>query len=317
MLTIRQLEVFERIAQSGSLTQAATSLNIAQPALSRMVRQIEADLGTTLLYRTGRGVSLTQAGYRFLDHGVEILKQLRQMRLELEELGSTLQGTATVAMPTGVGRVVMVPLVTQFKELFPLARIRVIELFTGDIAAQLASGQVDVAAVYSHSGASGINHDPIVVEDLHLVGMADSPAVQAPDIPLEEAVQHPLILPTRSEGVRGLFDRKTATANLEPNIYLEVDATVSLLDLVRKRLGYALFPYCVVHQEVENGELRAARVVEPCLRRTLMVATSTSRPLSPTAREAARLLRSSILELAPLGRWQKCDEQNKDMADAS
>ena len=314
MLTIRQLEVFERIAQTGSLTQAATSLNIAQPALSRMVRQIEADLGTTLLYRTGRGVSLTQAGYRFLDRGVEILKQLRQMRLELEELGSTLQGTATVAMPTGVGRVVMVPLVTRFKELFPQARIRVIELFTGDIAEQLASGRVDVAAVYNQSRTNGVNHDRVAFEDLHLVGMGDSEAVQAADIPLRDAVGYPLILPTRSEGVRGLLDRETANAGLEPNIFLEVDATVSLLDLVRKRLGYALFPFCVVHQEIESGELRAARIVVPFLRRTLMVTASTNRPLSPTAREAARLLRSVILELAPLGRWSKSEEKGADFA---
>ena len=68
-MNLQQIETFVCVAETGSFSKAAMLLDIAQPALSRQVRALEAELRETLLIRTGRGVTLTDAGRRLLEHG--------------------------------------------------------------------------------------------------------------------------------------------------------------------------------------------------------------------------------------------------------
>ncbi len=79
-MNLRQLESFVRVAELGSFSKAARLVGIAQPALSRQVRLLETDLRESLLLRNGRGVSLTPAGRRLFEHGVQILQQVTQAR---------------------------------------------------------------------------------------------------------------------------------------------------------------------------------------------------------------------------------------------
>ncbi len=305
MFTLHQMSAFECVARSGSLTQAAATLGVSQPALSRTIRLLEAELGVQLLFRTGRGVELTEGGQVFLDFCRETLDNVRAVRLKLEELSTTLQGSARIAMPTGIASMTMAPFVTRFNELFPVARIHVSEAFTGDIVRRLSTGAVDVGVIYTGPASQAISRENVLGEDIYLVGPPDAAAVQVSEIGLHEVLKLPLILPTRQEGVRGLLDRAISDLGQQANVVIELDATVSLLDLIRQEKGYGLFPYCVVKQEVESGALQASRIVDPCLTRDIAIATTSVRPLSPVARQAASLLRASLLKEAKSARWSR------------
>ena len=84
-MDLKQIESFVRVAEMGGFTRAAAVLGIAQPLLSRNVRQLEVELHQTFLLRNGRGVTLTEAGRVLLEHGRGILHQVALAR---EELGS-------------------------------------------------------------------------------------------------------------------------------------------------------------------------------------------------------------------------------------
>ncbi|MGS0755628.1 LysR family transcriptional regulator [Roseateles sp. GG27B] len=77
-MDLKQLEYFINVAEHGSFSKAALVLQIAQPALSRQVRALEIELRETLLLRNGRGVALTEAGQRLMEHGRAILQLVEQ-----------------------------------------------------------------------------------------------------------------------------------------------------------------------------------------------------------------------------------------------
>ena len=84
-MDLKQLEYFRHVAELGSFTRAATFLSVVQPALSRQVRQLEIELGQNLFERNGRGVVLTDAGTRLLEHTRGILTQIGRARQDLED----------------------------------------------------------------------------------------------------------------------------------------------------------------------------------------------------------------------------------------
>ncbi len=126
-MELKQLEYFRHVAELGSFTRAAAFLSVVQPALSRQVRQLESELGHTLFERNGRGVVLTDAGSRLLEHTRGILTQLGRARQELEDQRNGDSGHFALGLPPSLGRSVTVPLVKAFGQRLPNARLATVE----------------------------------------------------------------------------------------------------------------------------------------------------------------------------------------------
>src|SRR6202790_2017718 len=103
-MDLKQLEYFRHVAELGSFTRAASFLSVVQPALSRQVRQLEVELGQNLFERNGRGVALTDAGARLLEHTRGILLQVSRARQELEDQKSGDSGHFVLGLPPSLGR---------------------------------------------------------------------------------------------------------------------------------------------------------------------------------------------------------------------
>ena len=101
-MNLKQIEYFVRVAEFGSFTRAAEVLDVAQPALSRQVRQLEVDLRENLLVRTGRGVQLTEAGKLLLEHGQGLLRQLAAPHDVGSGAGGAIRGRVVVGLLRGL-----------------------------------------------------------------------------------------------------------------------------------------------------------------------------------------------------------------------
>lgn len=99
----KQLEIFVKVAELGSLSKAARVLGRVQPILSRQIRELEANLDATLFHRTGRGLVLTDTGHRLYDRAVIVLSEMGEAEREIRNLGRALITHATIAMPTTKG----------------------------------------------------------------------------------------------------------------------------------------------------------------------------------------------------------------------
>ena len=299
------VSLFLAVAEAGTLSRAAIALSVTQPVLTRQIRALEQELGVDLFYRNGRGVVLTDGGRLLQQHAAEVIGAVGRARAELAALQASPGGKLVIGVPPSVGTVLTLPLVRKIKAEFPSVALRVIEGFSGHVLEWLANGRIDVAILYNAPKHSGLATEPLVEDELFLLGPASDPAgVGAGPLPALRLAELPMILPSRPHGLRLLIDQVMAEQGLAAKVELEMEAMPSALVLVEAGLGYTILPYASVHQQVESGRIRCWPIMEPTITRMLLLATSPQRPMTTTMRMLIRLVRAEMRDLAANGPWR-------------
>ncbi|MDP3670996.1 MAG: LysR substrate-binding domain-containing protein [Telluria sp.] len=295
-MELKQLRYFIHVAELGSVTRAATILSVPQPAISREIRQLEVELRQTLLVRTGRGVSTTEAGKLLLAHAQGILEQVERAREELDETKGAAVGQIAIGITPSVGLSLTVPLVGAFRERFPKARLKIISGMSAHIVEWLSTGRLDVGLVYNPVPNPEIETVPLVEDQLYLIGPARPGGQEAQQgIPLAELPNYPLIIPSRPHSVRMYVETRMANEGLKMNVAWEVDGIPSILDMVRQNFGYAVLPLLALRADARHETLSANPIVAPTMATILTIATSSRRLMPPLVRATCDLLK----ELAP------------------
>ena len=138
---LQELAVFVRAAESGSFSRAGRELGLSQPSVSRIIGELEARLGVTLLLRTTRRIAVTDAGALFLDRAREILAEIEDAEDAARGLDS-LRGTIRLAIPVVYGTREIIPRLPKFLAAHPLLRV---ELSVADERQDLIAEGADVA----------------------------------------------------------------------------------------------------------------------------------------------------------------------------
>ncbi|GAA4341376.1 LysR substrate-binding domain-containing protein [Pigmentiphaga soli] len=303
-MELKQLEYFLAIVETGAFSRAALKLSVGQPVLSRQIRALELELGADLYHRTGRGIVLTEAGKMLAEHAQAMAERSAVIKSEFRALGSALIGRVAIGMPPSVGAVLTTPLVARFHHEYPQVSLGVTEGFSGHVLEWLIDARIDVAILYNAPRISTLAADPLVTDELILLGpVADPAGAGNGQVEAERLSRIPLILPSRPHGLRVVVDECLMKAGIRPNIQVEIDAMPSTLMLVERGVAYTILSYSCVHHLVQAGRIRYWPIVEPTLTRTMVLATSTQRPVTKAARVLARMARTQIQLMVDQGRW--------------
>jgi LysR family nitrogen assimilation transcriptional regulator len=302
MFDLKQLQLFTAVAEFGSFSRAAVALSVSQPVISRQIKALEEELGVSLLYRNGRGIVLTEAGKLLESYASAILEQASRATTELAAMRSNPRGTIVLGMPPSVGIVLTAPLVKHFREEFPQVTMRVVEGFSGHLLEWLVMGKIDVAVLYNAPRMNNLLAEPILRDELFLLGAGDDAGTLGSG-PVDASVVAtlPMILPARPHGLRLLLDQVLGQAGIEPRIDLEVEAMPSTLRLVEGGMGYTILSYSSVHHLVAEGRIRYWRIKNPSIERELLLATSSQRPTTTAIRALTALIRAEVRALRKQG----------------
>jgi len=302
-MNLRQLEYFVRVAELGSFSKAAVVLGVAQPALSRQVRLLETDLRQALLLRTGRGVTLTEAGKRLFEHSVGILQLVERAREDIEASRDEPLGRVVVGLPPSMGRMLAAELVELFRERLPRARLAIVEGLSAHIAEWIATGRVDVGLLHNPEAGGAIETIPVLEEELCLVG----PVTQRSrgPVPFAQLWRHPLIIPERSHAIRKLLEAQAALSGVKLDIAWEVSSVPAILDLVRRGHGYAVLARSALGSPSAARDFVVRPLTEPRLTSMLSLAVSASKPATPLMKRTLALLRELVLAHAPRARRRR------------
>jgi LysR family nitrogen assimilation transcriptional regulator len=295
-MELKQLEYFRHVAELGSFTRAATFLSVVQPVLSRQVRQLEVELGQTLFERNGRGVILTDAGSRLLEHTRGILTQVGRARQELDEQRNGDSGHLTLGLPPTLGRSMTVPLVKAFARQLPNARLATVEGLSAYILEWLNNGRVDCALVYNAPASPSVDLQPLLDEQLFFIAPLPLPAERkkSKSVPLAELGNYPLIIPSRPHAMRMSVENALAAVGVTIKVAHEIECIPAIIDLVRQRHGYAVLPLNAVKSTPWAAEVLVKPVLAPTLKTSLSIATSAQRPKSPLLRKAMDVVRDIV-----------------------
>ncbi len=303
-MDLRQLRTFREIAEAGSLSRAADRLRIAQPALSRQIRLLEAEAGLPLFTRHGRGMALTDAGRELLARVAGPMRQLERAVVEVRALAGTIAGQVALGMMPTVAAVLAGPLARRVAERHPEVSLRVVEGYTGHLIEWLQRGATDATLLYGPATDFHLRARDLFVEGLVLAGPAGSGLSPDQPVTLAAAARLPLVLPSRPHGLRAIVEGAAARARVPLNLRHEADSFLVLKDLVVCGLGFAILPRSSIRREEAEGRMLVAPLVRPAIRRQVVLAQPPDRAPGRATQAVLDLLVEEVAARARDGDWQ-------------
>src|SRR5215469_3916220 len=205
-MEIHQLEYLVAVAEEANFTRAAKRVHISQSGVSAQIRQLEHDLGATLIDRSGRTATLTQAGEVAVKGAREILASAAALRQAVQEVTGLLSGRLTVGMVTACTITALCDALAAFHRAYPRVAITLVEDNSASLVEQLRAAVLDLALICS-AGESppGLDAHPIVSERLAAAAAKDHPLSERARLTLGDLAGLPLICMPAGTGIRTVF----------------------------------------------------------------------------------------------------------------
>jgi LysR family nitrogen assimilation transcriptional regulator len=296
-MDIRSLQSFLQVAQARSFSKASAALGVTQPALSRQIRRLEEEVGQSLLHRDGRGIALTAAGRMFMERARAIVEEVQGARSDLANLRGEPRGTVTIGLPPTMSQALLPGMVRRIRNAYPRIHLRVMQALSGELNEWLLEGRVDAALLAQTAAKQSRHGEVLAVEDQYLI--CPGSAATAKDIELAELAGVDLVLPTSGHGLRTVVEEAARSAGVELTVVLEIDSLPALVRMAEEGIACTVLPKYVVSAELRAGKVCVRRIVDPPIRRTLMLATGNPKLLSPAAQAVVKVMREFGRALEP------------------
>jgi LysR family nitrogen assimilation transcriptional regulator len=296
-MDLKRIEYLMQVAESGSFSKAATVVGIAQPALGRQVQKLEQDCGVRLLYRHGRGASLTPEGEKFLERVRPLIRQLEAVAADLQEEHASPSGLVTIGMTPTICNMLGLHLVATVQQKYPKLRVNIISGYSGYIHEWLIDARLDLAILHDARRSQHMAVEHLADAKLSLVS---SPALlgtatgKARTLALCKLAGLPLVLPTRNHGLRRTLETAAGRAGITLNVQYEVDTLELLKEIVLAGFAHTVLALPAVQREVESGKLVARRICKPNVETRLVLAKPSNRPLTRAVRIIEQETRSAF-----------------------
>jgi len=310
-MDLRSLRYFVAVLESGSLSRAAGSLFVAQPALSAQIKKLESELGAQLFERSHLGVVPTPAGAQLYQDARRLLADAAALRDRIQRLPQGPEGSVTVAVPFLLASLLMGPVLAALRSSHPRIRVFVIDDLSLMVSKAMVDRRADVGILVDTPQANGLRCAPLAREAMFLCGhdpasavaplLRNAPPGELPAIAFADAAALPLVLQPRRYSIRRHVEDAAALQGVALNIVHEHDSARVIRSLYVCGAGFTITPACALRDSPGvggGGDWVIARVVEPDLLRSYTLATAADRPVDAAAqvvidtvvREAARLI---------------------------
>jgi len=301
-MDFRQLRTFSCVAELGSLSKASDTLRVAQPALSRQIKLLEHELRVELFTRNGRGMVLTDAGQLLLARTSGIVRQIDQIRDDIQSAKGPPSGQVVLGLVPTVSCVLSARFARRCVETFPGISLRIVESYSGHLVEWLHRGEMDLAILYGRSADLHLNVQSLGRDNIVAVGPRGCGLARKKSVDVGWLLRQRLVLPSHSHGLRALIEHAAAQRKIKLNVQLEADSFRVLTSLVEEGLGFALLPPSSVHGEVADGRLEITAVSKP-MTRELIFASPIDRPASTASLAITALLREEVAACRKEGVW--------------
>lgn len=269
-MNLKQLKYFIRAVEIGNITHAAEKLRIAQTALGIQIRNLEEELGVSLLNRHSRGVSPTPAGEILLRHAIDILARVEAASHEVKAAGSASRTPVNFGVTPSIMRLVGADLVVAVRNEMPEVSLSIVEDFSFVLQQRLERDELHYALTYNTPNEQWFVRTPLLEEDLMFVSSPGQASGTGP-IAFAEAIQTDLALASRQDVVYRLVQDEAARLGLPVNVAYEVQSVRAIKNLVAKGVATSILPRGAMVEELRRGLIVDRLVERPRVTRTLFL----------------------------------------------
>lgn len=286
-----ELRILHALATTGSLTAAAASLGLSQPAVSQRIKRVETRLAVPLIERSGRGIRLTPAGRILADHGRTVVAEIDAAIAAIDDLRGERAGTLRMVGFPSASATVVPALMRELADEAPDVSLQYREAEPPAATAMLRDGEVDCALIFDYEGAAelpaGSAFLPLWREEVQLV-VSHERETGGDTARLEDfAAEHWI---AGCEKCRGHLLSAAGEAGFEPDIIQETDNVPAMLAMAAAGGAVALVPGLALAAARTLPDDARALQLDPPRYRTIGIVSMVTANESPQVRLAKRLL---------------------------
>lgn len=294
-LVATRIHYFQLVARLGSIRQAAQALNVAPSSVSRILRQLEDELGTSLFERVRQRLKLTSAGELMLYHARLSLSQLNRACSEINDLHGLHRGTVSVAVIESVSRGVMPQALQEFWQRHPAITVDVRVMGSQQAANAVAEGECDLAVVFDIRVPRNVRRIAIVSLPLGVLALPESHFAEKKELKLFDLAGERVILSDSSLTLGTWIEEAFSRSFIDLTQRARTNSIGLMVDLAKRNLGTVLQTRVGIEQEIADGALKFVPLRDAKLNpRKLMLLSRSEKEMSDAASALGKLLAKSI-----------------------
>jgi LysR family transcriptional regulator, nitrogen assimilation regulatory protein len=297
LMELRSIQYFVQVADEGSITRTADKIGIAQPALTRHIKQLETELGTQLLTRLPRGVRLTTSGRDFLDHARTIMLEVTRASEHVRSKAQSPRGRVVMGTSPTLAPLLLPRCLARARQQCPTVTLKVVEGFSPQLLDALLTGRLDLAVMTNPPRTTALSLTPMCSEPLVVIA---PPGVRGTRhaFSLAELSGTPFII---TVGLRTLVEQQLAGFGAALNVEAEVDSVEAIRRLLVSGVGMSIMPVSAFHDELRAGKVVAYPVEDANLHRILILARPAAEARSAAIDEIGHIVRGEMADLLKEG----------------
>lgn len=266
VITIRNLEIFTKVAELGSMSAAAKALYITQPSVSIAIAEIEKEYNVKLFDRVGNTLCLTPTGKQLTVYTTNIIHQYKEMELFLQDeshnAGIRVGATATI------GYYIIAPIIAQLEQEMPGIRCEVSIASTGVIEERLIQSKLDIGFVEGAINSQTLIVKPIIEDELAVICSNRHRFYGRKSISLQELQGEAFILREEGSGTRAKLESILRENHISYQPQWDCYSFESIKEAVLYNLGITVMSPRIIRRELQNGELWACAIENVSFKRT-------------------------------------------------
>lgn len=296
-MDFQRLAVFWAVARHLSFSRAADQLHLTQPAVSKHIHQLEAELRVQLFHRLGKRVELTDAGRIVADYAQRVSVLTEEMRQVIGELERLQRGHVRIGASATPGLYLLPEIMARFREKYPQVEMTLTITNSGDAARRVSTGEFDLGFVGALAETPGLQVRPWVGDEIVLIAppghSLTRPRAFAPDLLAQET----LIVREPGSATRQMAEAHLARLGLAPQVVLQMTGCEGVKRAVAAGLGVAFVSRRAIALEVAQKVVTVPDISE----------LRFARPLLLISRKDARPSAASLAFLALMGKATQSD----------
>ena len=265
-MTIRNLEIFTKVAEMGSMSAAAKSLYITQPSVSLAIAEIEKEYNVQLFDRIGNRLCLTPTGQQLLVYTASIIQQYKTMELFLKDeshnAGIRIGATATI------GHYIIAPVIEQLKREISGLKCEVTVASTGIIEDRLLKSELDIGFVEGDITEQTLVVKPVMEDELAVICSNRHRFYGQQSIQLQELEGETFILREVGSGTRTKVESILRENHISYLPQWNCYSFEAIKEAIMHNLGITIMSPRVVRRELQSGDLWACTIEDVSFKRT-------------------------------------------------
>ncbi len=303
-ITLRQLQVFEKVARRLSFTHAAQELYLTQPAVSMQIKLLEENLGLPLLERLGRKLYLTEAGKEIYRLSRNIANELQETEQILEQIKGTEGGCLTISVVSTV-HYFAIHALADFCKSFPKVRIDLKVTNRQGLLRLLEENATDLALMGKPPADWDLIAEPFMDNPLVVIAPPRHPLHTRTKIPLKKLERETFLIREQGSGTRGAVESFFNKKGLSISSSMEMNTNTAIIHGVAEGLGLGIVSLHTIRRELDDGRLVILDVESFPLMRKWYLAHRSGKKLSRAAEAFKTFVRERAWEFTNPADTQK------------